>query len=385
MATSKRDYYEVLGVAKTASGDDLKKAYRGLAMKYHPDRNPGDQSAEQKFKEINEAYDILKDDQKRAAYDQFGHAAFQGGGGGRSSRAGASGNGGFGGGGFADIFNEMFGDFMGGTQSSERQARGNDLRYNMEITLEEAFAGKQVTIRFPAATVCDSCHGSGSEQGGQPITCPGCRGSGKQRATQGFFTIERTCQQCGGVGRVIDKPCRSCRGQGVLKKEKNLEVNIPAGVDDGSRIRLAGQGEAGARGAPAGDLYIFISVLSHPLFQREGSTIEAQIPIPLTIAILGGVVDVPTIEGGWAKMTVPAGTQSGQKFRLKGKGMSALRSSARGDMFCSVVVETPVDLNKRQQELLKEFAEISGSQSKNYPIVERFIGKVKELWKNLRR
>ncbi len=384
MAAAKQDYYEILGVSKTASGEDLKKAYRVLAMKHHPDRNPGNQASEQKFKEINEAYDILKDEQKRAAYDQFGHAAFQNGGG-RSGRPNGQGAEGFGfaGGGFADIFNEMFGDFTD-SRAGGRQARGTDLRYNMEISLEEAFSGKQVTIRVPGSSVCDTCHGSGSEQGSQPVTCPSCRGSGKQRAAQGFFTIERTCQQCAGLGKIIEKPCRVCRGNGTVKREKTLEVNIPAGVEDGSRIRLSGQGEAGMRGLPAGDLYIFVNIRQHPIFQREGATIECQIPIPLVTAVLGGSVDVPTVEGNWGKVTIPAGTQSGQKFRLKNKGMSVLRSSNRGDMYCTVVTETPVNLTKRQQELLKEFTEIAEANPKNYPIMEKFLTKVKEFWKNLR-
>ncbi|MEK7717686.1 MAG: molecular chaperone DnaJ, partial [Pseudomonadota bacterium] len=282
---AKQDYYEVLGVARGASDEDLKKAYRKLAMQYHPDRNPGDDSAEHRFKEISEAYDVLKDEQKRAAYDRFGHAAFEGGHG--AARGGGTGDFGFTQG-FADIFDEMFGEFMGGRRGGGANLRGADLRYNMAVTLEEAFSGKQATIRVPTSVTCDSCKGSGGEKGAQPVACPSCRGQGKIRAQQGFFTIERSCPTCHGAGRVIQNPCRTCEGTGRQRKEKTLQVNIPAGVEDGTRIRLAGEGEAGLRGAPQGDLYIFLSVQPHRIFVRDGAHIHCKVPIPMTVAALGG-------------------------------------------------------------------------------------------------
>src|SRR4051812_26180244 len=322
---AKQDYYELLGVAKSASADDLKKAYRKLAMQYHPDRNPGDKEAEHKFKEINEAYDVLKDEQKRSAYDRFGHQAFEGG---RAGPAGA-GAGGFDfnfGSGFADIFDEMFGEFMGGRRGGPASGRGADLRYNLEITLEDAFAGSQATVRVPTSVVCEACSGSGAESGTQPVTCPTCGGMGKVRAQQGFFTIERTCPGCHGAGRVIKDPCKACGGSGRARREKSLQVNIPAGVEDGTRIRLAGEGEAGLRGAAPGDLYIFLAISPHRFFQRDGVNIHCRVPIPMTTAVLGGTIEVPTIDGQRTKISVPSGTQSGHQFRLKGKGMSVLRS-----------------------------------------------------------
>jgi molecular chaperone DnaJ len=378
---SKQDYYELLGVAKGASADDIKKAYRKLAMQYHPDRNPGDASAEQKFKEINEAYDVLKDEQKRAAYDRFGHAAFEQGG-----RGGGFGDFGFGGGGggFADIFDEMFGEFMGG---GRRQAsgRGGDLRYNMEISLEDAFAGKSATIKVPSSASCDECKGSGGAGGSAPVACPTCHGHGKVRSQQGFFTIERTCPHCQGSGRVIKDPCKSCGGSGRVRREKTLQVTIPAGVEDGTRIRLAGEGEAGMRGAPPGDLYIFLSLQAHRLFQRDGANIYCRVPIPMTTAALGGTIDVPTIDGSMAKVTIPEGTQSGHQFRLRNKGMSVLRSPARGDMFIQAMVETPVNLTARQAELLKEFAAAAEEGgAKHSPESHGFFAKVKELWEDLK-
>jgi molecular chaperone DnaJ len=387
---AKQDYYELLGVQKGASADELKKAYRKLAMQYHPDRNPGDVAAEHKFKEINEAYDVLKDEQKRSAYDRFGHAAFEGGGGG--PRGGGAGGfhfdfgGGGGGGGFADIFDEMFGEFMGGARrgggaGGGGAARGSDLRYNLEITLEEAFKGSQSTIRVPTTSACEACNGSGAAPGTQPITCPTCSGHGKVRAQQGFFTIERTCPACHGHGKIIKDACKACGGAGRIRKEKNLQVNIPAGVEDGTRIRLAGEGEAGLRGAPAGDLYIFLAVAPHPLFQREGADIQCRVPITMTTAALGGTIEVPTIDGGRAKVTVPAGTQTGHQFRLKGKGMSVLRSAQRGDMYIHAVVETPVNLTKKQQEILREFEK--AGDGKSSPQSEGFFAKVKEFWEDL--
>ena len=374
---AKQDFYEILGVSKSVSPDELKSAYRKLAMKHHPDRNPGDTSAEQKFKEINEAYDILKDDQKRAAYDRFGHAAFE--------QGGARGPGDFGfSGGFADIFDEMFGEFMGGGRPGQGgPSRGSDLRYNLEISLEEAFRGKQTTIRVQTLVACDQCKGGGAEAGSRPIACPTCYGRGRVRAQQGFFTIERTCTTCQGAGRVIDNPCKACGGQGRVRREKTLSVNIPAGVEDGTRIRLGGEGEAGVRGALAGDLYMFISVTPHRIFQRDGANIYCRVPIPITTAALGGTIEVPSVDGSRARVTVPAGTQSGHQFRLRGKGMTVLRSPARGDMFIEAVVETPRNLNKRQQELLREF-EKAGESGTTHPESEGFFAKVKEFFEDLR-
>jgi len=376
---AKQDYYETLGVGRNAGADDIKKAYRKLAMSYHPDRNPDDKDAEQKFKEINEAYDVLKDQQKRAAYDRFGHAAFDGSGGGGPGAGGRAGGFDFGAG-FADIFDEMFGEFMGGGARRGRGAsgRGADLRYNMEISLEEAFRGKQASIRVPTSVVCEECHGSGAEGGAEPVLCPTCQGMGKVRAQQGFFTIERTCPNCAGAGRVIKDPCKSCGGAGRTQKDRSLQVNIPAGVDDGTRIRLAGEGEAGLRGAPPGDLYIFLTIKPHAIFQREGSDLHCRVPIPMTTAALGGQIEVPTIDGNRARVTVPAGTQSGAQFRLRMKGMSVLRSTLRGDMYVEVQTETPVNLTKRQRELLEEFARESGDERTN-PEHHGFFARVKDF------
>ncbi|MDE1149106.1 MAG: molecular chaperone DnaJ [Azospirillaceae bacterium] len=378
---AKQDYYELLGVAKTATADDLKKAYRKLAMQYHPDRNQGDKAAEQKFKEVSEAYEVLKDEQKRAAYDRFGHAAFENGGG----RPGA-GPGGFDfGSGFADIFEEMFGDFMGGRRGGPQgPGRGSDLRYNLEISLEDAFKGSSTTVRVPTSVACDVCSGTGAESGTQPVTCPTCNGAGKVRAQQGFFTIERTCPACSGAGRVIKDPCRNCGGAGRVRKEKTLQVNIPAGVEDGTRIRLTGEGEAGARGAPPGDLYIFLAIAPHTMFLRDGANIQCRVPIPMTTAALGGTVEVPTIDGSRARVSIPPGTQSGHQFRLKGKGMSVLRSTQRGDMYVTALVETPVNLNKRQQELMREFEKAGEEKGGTHPESEGFFAKVKELWADLK-
>jgi molecular chaperone DnaJ len=387
---AKQDYYETLGAARDSSADDLKRAYRKLAMQYHPDRNPGDASAEQKFKEINEAYDVLKDEQKRAAYDQFGHAAFDGSAGGGAGFGGGN-AGGFGAG-FADIFDEMFGDFMGGggrrgAGGGGRARRGADLRYNLEINLEDAYKGKETRIRVPTAVACDDCGGSGAAKGSKPVTCPGCQGAGKVRTQQGFFTVERTCPQCRGQGQTIENPCGSCQGAGRVRKEKTLSVNIPAGVEDGTRIRLSGEGEAGANGAPAGDLYIFIAIAPHALFQREGTSVYCALPIPMTTAALGGSVEVPTVEGGRAKVTIPAGTQNGHRFRLRGKGMVGLHGRGRGDMYIEVGVETPVNLTKEQKEKLREFEALGtkgGDKTKSTsPESEGFFAKAKELWEDL--
>ena len=380
---AKKDYYELLGVARGASADELKKAYRKLAMQYHPDRNPGDKSAEQKFKEINEAYDVLKDDDKRAAYDRYGHSAFEGGMGGRGGPG--PGEGGFSGN-FSDIFDEMFGDFMGNGGArrggAQNAGRGSDLRYNLDISLEQAFRGDKVNVKIPSTVACDSCDGTGSEGKSEAVLCPSCGGIGRVRAQQGFFTIERTCPTCGGAGRVIKNPCRKCNGSGRMRKERSLAVSIPAGVEDGTRIRLSGEGEAGLRGAPAGDLYIFLGVRDHDVFRRQGADLHCRVPIPMTTACLGGQVEVPTIDGNRARVSIPAGTQTGQSFRLKNKGMSVLRSPTRGDMFIETFVETPRNLNQKQKDLLKQF-EDSTKNGSNSPESEGFFTKVKELWADL--
>lgn len=377
---SKQDLYEVLGVAKGASGDEIKKAYRKLAMKYHPDKNPGDKAAEEKFREATDAYDILKDDQKRAAYDRFGHAAFNQGGMGGGAGAGGAG---FAGGfdftsSFADIFDEMFGD-GGGRRQSEANMRGADIRYDLEITLEEAFHGTTAKIRYLVADQCDTCHGSGSADGAAPVKCAGCNGRGRVRAQQGFFTVERTCPVCHGVGESISKPCKTCNGSGRKRREKSIDVKIPGGVDDGTRIRVSGAGEAGLRGASAGDLYVFVSVRSHKLFKRQGGDIFCRIPIPMTTAALGGELEVPTIDGSKAKMKIPMGTQSGHQFRLKSKGMSIMRADYRGDMYVEAAVETPQNLSKKQREILEEFAGITTDEA-NSPESSGFFKKVKDLW-----
>jgi len=389
MAT-KRDYYEVLGAQRGASEEEIKKAYRTQAKKYHPDLNKDDKSAEAKFKEANEAFEVLGDAKKRAAYDQMGHAAFEGGfGAGQRRSAGGGFAGGFSSDQFSDIFEEMFGDFMsgGGTAGARRAGqsanRGADLRFNLDITLEEAFAGATKKIRVPTWAPCGPCHGSGAEGGAEPVQCPRCSGSGRIRVQQGFFMIERTCEMCNGAGTVIKNPCKTCNGQGRVRKDKTLEVKIPAGVDDGTRIRLSGEGEAGMRGGQAGDLYVFLGVKPHKLFTREGADLHCRIPIPLTHAALGGMIDAPTIDGVLTKVTVPAGIQSGQKLRLKSKGMSVLRSANRGDMFIDIQVETPVNLTKKQQDLLKQFDE-AGGKAVHQPESESFFKKVKELWSELK-
>jgi molecular chaperone DnaJ len=385
---AKRDYYQVLGVARDASEEDLKKAYRKLAMQYHPDRNPGDKAAEAKFKELNEAYDILKDAEKRAAYDRYGHAAFEGGVGG----GGGPGGGGFAGGNpfggaFEDIFEEMFGGLGRRGGRGGAVGRGADLRTAVEVTLEEAFAGVKKTIRIATSVVCEACKGTGSEGPAAQATaiCGTCGGSGKVRAQQGFFLIERTCPTCGGSGRIVKNPCKVCAGQGRVQRERTLSVAIPAGVEDGTRIRLTGEGEAGLRGAPAGDLYVDVSVKPHPIFQRDGSNIFVRVPLRMTQAALGAAVEVPTVDGGRAKVTIPAGTQAGDQFRLRGKGFSVLRSAARGDMYVQVSVETPQNLSKRQQELLAEFERECDKSGKSSPESEGFFAKVKEFWDGLGR
>lgn len=379
---AKRDYYECLGVSRDADAAELKKAYRKLAMQYHPDRNPDDAEAEKSFKEVNEAYEVLKDQEKRAAYDRFGHAAFEGGGPGPGGFSG----GGAGAGGFADIFEEMFGDFMGGRGGGQRASagRGSDLRYNMEIKLEDAFNGLKTDIRVPTSVVCADCKGSGGKDGAQPVACDSCGGAGRVRSQSGFFTVERTCPTCQGTGHTIKDPCRGCSGTGRQQKEKTLAVNIPAGVEDGTRIRLAGEGEAGLRGAPAGDLYIFLGIKPHRFFRRDGADIHVRVPVPMATATLGGQIEVPTVEGKLLRVSIPEGTPTGHQLRLRGKGMKVLRSESRGDMFVQIFVETPVNLTKKQKELLKEFSGDEKTSKKHSPESTGFLDKVKELWEDLR-
>ena len=381
---AKRDYYEVLGVARDASEEDLKKAYRKLAMKYHPDRNQGDRAAEARFKEVNEAYDVLKDAEKRAAYDRYGHAAFEPGGGGPGGFGGGANP--FGGA-FEDIFEEMFGRFGGRSgQGRAASGRGADLRQEISISLEEAFAGVKRTIRVPSSVQCEACQGTGAEGGAASVqSCGTCRGSGKIRAQQGFFLIERTCPTCGGSGRIIKNPCRVCQGAGRVQRDRTLNVTIPAGVEDGTRIRLSGEGEAGLRGAPPGDLYVDVSVRPHPIFQREGPNIMVRVPLRMTQAALGGTVEVPSIDGSRASVKIPPGTQTGENFRLRGKGFSVLRSAARGDMYVQVVVETPQNLTPRQRELLEAFEAEAAKSGKSSPESEGFFAKVKEFWDGLGR
>jgi molecular chaperone DnaJ len=369
---SKRDYYEVLGVSRTCTEAELKTAFRKLAMQHHPDRNPGDTECEHKFKELNEAYDVLKDGDKRAAYDRFGHAAFEqggmGGGQGFSSDFGSA---------FADIFEGIFGMQGGRGGRSSGRERGSDLRYNMEITLEDAFEGKTAQVRIPTSVICEACSGSGAKAGTKPKTCATCGGMGKIRHAQGFFTLERTCPTCQGRGQVIDDPCKACGGAGRVTRERTLSVNIPAGVEDGTRIRLAGEGEAGLRGGPPGDLYIFLSLAPHEFFQRDGADLHCLVPISMVTAALGGDFEVPAIDGSKAKVKVPPGTQTGRRFRLSSKGMPVLRSKQTGDMYVQVSVETPQNLNKRQRELLVEFAKLSSDE--NQPEAAGFFGRVKEF------
>lgn len=378
---SKEDYYKILGVDKNADADEIKKAYRKKAMKYHPDRNPDDAVAEQKFKESAEAYEVLKDEQKRAAYDRYGHAAFENGG------MGAGGADGFSqGGDFSDIFSDLFGDFMGGGRAGGRQrsakVRGADLRYNLDISLEEAFAGKEQKIQFTTLDTCEACDGTGSKDKKEPVVCSTCGGSGKIRMQQGFFTIERTCPACHGTGQVIKDPCNSCAGEGRVRQERTLSVNIPAGVEDGTRIRLNGEGEVGVRGGQSGDLYIFVTIKEHQFFTREGHDIYCRVPIKMTMAAMGGEVEVPVIDGTRAKVTIPEGTQPDDKFRLKGKGMSIMRSGGRrGDMYIRSAIEVPVKLNRKQKELLQEF---DGQDRRgSNPKAESFFKKVREVWADL--
>jgi molecular chaperone DnaJ len=367
---AKRCYYEVLEVERSANDGELKSAFRKLAMKWHPDRNPGDKNCEHQFKEINEAYEILKDADKRAAYDRFGHAAFE--------HGGPGGPGGFGadfGSAFSDLFEGIFG--MGGGRGRTGRERGADLRYNMEIGLEEAFVGKTAQVRIPTSVACEVCSGTGAKAGTKPKTCPTCGGAGRVRHAQGFFTLERTCPGCQGRGQVIDNPCPSCSGAGRVTRERTLSVNIPQGVEDGTRIRISGEGEAGVRGGPAGDLYIFLSIGAHEFFQRDGADLHCRVPISMVQAALGGEFEVPTIDGGKTRVKVPEGTQAGRRFRLQGKGMPVLRARQTGDMYVQVVVETPQNLTKRQRELLSEFEKLSSKDT--HPESAGFFSKVREL------
>ena len=375
---SKRDFYEVLGVQKGADEAALKSAYRKLAMQLHPDRNPGNSEAESKFKEINEAYDTLKDGQKRAAYDRFGHAAFENGGG----RPGAGGFGNDFNSSMSDIFEDIFGDFMGGgggrRGGGAAKLRGADLRYNLEISLEESFEGRTVEIDVPTLVGCSTCDGSGAKPGTGTHTCRQCNGHGKVRAAQGFFTIERTCPVCQGRGQMMDSPCEDCSGQGRRQENRKLSVDIPKGIEDGTRIRLANEGEAGLRGGPPGDLYIFISIRPHDLFQRDGADLYARVPIAMTTAALGGEFEVPTLDNARAKVKVAAGTQPGQRVRLKGKGMPVLRSKDIGDLYVQLDIETPQALSRRQRELLEEFARLETEE--NSPTSGGFFSKLKKMF-----
>jgi molecular chaperone DnaJ len=380
---AKRDFYEVLGVNRGASAEELKKAYRTKAKELHPDRNSDNPNAEAQFKEVNEAYDVLKDADKKAAYDRFGHAAFEGGmGGGGRGRPGQGGQGDFASA-FSDVFEDLFGDFMGGRggQQRSRAQRGSDLRYNLRVSLEESFTGVQKTINVPTSIACDTCRGTGAEGGAEPVTCPTCSGMGKVRAQQGFFTIERTCPTCNGMGQTIKNPCKSCSGAGRVEQERALSVNIPAGVETGTRIRLAGEGEAGLRGGPSGDLYIFIEVKEHAIFQREGVHLFCRVPVTMPTAAMGGEVEVPTIDGGKSRVKVPPGSQTGKQMRLRGKGMPALRGGGSGDMLIELAVETPVNLTSRQKELLREFEKLSED---NNPEGSSFFSKVRNFWDGMK-
>ena len=378
---AKRDFYEVLGVGKSASADELKKAYRKKAKELHPDRNSKNPKAENQFKEVNEAYDALKNPEKKAAYDRFGHAAFDGGMGG-GQRGGFGRQGDFSSA-FSDVFDDLFGDFMGGGRGGGRQraARGSDLRYNLQVSLEDAYAGSQKTINVPTSVSCKSCNGTGAESGAEPQTCPTCSGMGKVRAQQGFFTVERTCPTCSGMGQIIKNPCNTCGGAGRIEKDRSLSVNIPAGVETGTKIRLVGEGEAGLRGGATGDLYIFVEVRDHPLFQRDGIHLFCRVPVSMASASLGGDIEVPTIDGGRSRVKIPAGSQSGRQMRLRAKGMPALRGGGKGDMLIELAVETPVNLTAQQKELMRDFDKLSED---NNPESSTFFSKVKSFWDGMK-
>ena len=371
---SKRDYYEVLGVNRDAGDDEIKKAYRKLAMKYHPDRNPDNKEAEEKFKEAKEAYEMLSDPQKKAAYDRYGHAGVD------PSMGAGPGAQGFDG--FADAFGDIFGDLFGGGGRGGRSNvyRGADLRYNLEITLEEAARGAEKTIRIPTVEECGTCHGSGAKPGTHPKPCPTCQGHGQVRVQQGFFSIQQTCPKCHGSGKIIPDPCRDCGGAGRTKKQKTLEVKIPAGIDDGMRLRHAGHGEPGLNGGPPGDLYVEIHIRKHAVFERDHDDLHCEMPISITVAALGGEIEIPTLEG-MARLKIPAETQSGKVFRLRGKGIKNVRSHVHGDLMCHVVVETPVNLTERQRELLREFEEISsGNATRHNPKAQGWMDKVRDFF-----
>jgi molecular chaperone DnaJ len=372
---AKRDYYDVLGVSRAASDREIKAAFRNLAKECHPDCCNGDQNAEHRFKEVNEAYEALKDPQRRAAYDRFGHAAFENGLGGAQHPFGADFSASM-----SAMFDDLFGEFMGQRRPRQRSARerGADLRYNMEITLAEAYQGKTAQIRVPTSISCEACTGSGARAGSAPTTCRTCSGVGKVRAAQGFFTIERTCPSCQGRGEVIETPCQACNGTGRVTRERTLSVTIPTGVEDGTRIRLAGEGEAGLRGGPAGDLYIFLSIKPHEFFQRDGADLFCRVPIAMTTAALGGEIEVPTIDGGKSRVKIPEGTESGKQFRLKAKGMPVLRSKQQGDLYIQVEIETPKSLSRKQRELLKEFEKASNANTN--PDSAGFFARVKEFF-----
>lgn len=379
---SDKDFYKILEIDRSANADDIKKAYRKLAMKYHPDQNKDNPDAEAKFKEVSEAYDVLKDEQKRAAYDRYGASAFDG------SMGGApGGGGGFNAGAFSDIFEDMFGDFMGGRGGRGSQTRGADVQYTMEISMEEAFSGKEATIKLPLNEECDSCGGSGAESGTAVDQCQTCGGAGRIRAQQGFFTIERTCPTCQGQGESIKNPCKKCGGDGRIKKTRNLKIKIPKGVEHGRRIRLSGEGEAGVRGGSRGDLYVLIAIKPHKLFKRDGANLHCRVPITMTKASLGGDIAVPTIGGTKAKVKIPEGTQTGQQFRLKGKGMPILQTENVGDMYIEIFVETPVNLDKKQKDLMGELdTTLSNAKSghKHSPESSGFFSKMKEFWDDLK-
>jgi molecular chaperone DnaJ len=376
---AKRDYYDVLGVTRGASEDEIKRAYRQKAKALHPDRNKDNPASEAQFKEVNEAYDALKDPQKKAAYDRFGHAAFENGGGG--FHRGGAGAHDFASA-FSDVFDDLFGDFMGQrSRAGQRASRGSDLRYNLRLSLEEAFRGRQSTITVPSSVSCDVCNGTGAEGGAEPISCPTCAGMGKVRAQQGFFTVERTCPTCTGRGQIIKNPCTSCAGAGRIRKDRTLSVNIPAGVETGTRIRLAGEGEAGLRGGPPGDLYIFIEVEPHPIFERDGQNLYCRIPVSIVTAALGGEIEAPTLDGGRTRVKVPVGVQSGKQLRLRGKGMPALRGAGAGDLYIELAVETPVNLTPRQKELLREFEDDARD---NHPEGQDFFSRVKSFWDGMK-
>jgi len=380
---AKRDYYDVLGIAKGSSADEIKKGFRKKARELHPDHNADNPKAEDQFKEANEAYEVLKDGDKKAAYDRYGHAAFEGGMGGGGGRQGGGGGHGDFGSAFSDVFDDLFGNFAGSQRGGggRRAARGSDLRYNLRISLEDAFAGMQKAINVPTSVACDGCEGTGAEGGAEPSTCPTCSGMGKVRAQQGFFTVERTCPTCSGLGQIINNPCKSCSGAGRVEKDRSLSVNIPAGVETGTRIRLSGEGEAGMRGGPSGDLYIFIEVSDHKLFERDGLSLFCRVPVSMSTAALGGSIEVPTIDGGRGRVQIPAGSQAGRQMRLRSKGMPALRGGGAGDMFIELAVETPVNLTSRQKEILREFDELS---TDNNPESSSFFSSVKSFWDSMK-